>query len=136
MKKKICFVAEYMLCGGTEKSLLSLLPLLDRNKYDITLLLMKKKGDLLTELPEDIKVHEIPLPKELEEELLNSRKNALIQAFKKGEIIQVIKKLVAGFRMVISTNSDVGRRLWYYKSIKNKIQEYPEMFDVVIDYMG
>lgn len=66
MKKKICFVAEYMLCGGTEKSLLSLLPLLDRNKYDITLLLMKKKGDLLTELPEDIKVHEIPLPKELE----------------------------------------------------------------------
>ena len=38
--------------------------------------------------------------------------------------------------MVIDTKSDVGRRVWYYKSIKNKIQEYPEKFDIVIDYMG
>ena len=74
--KKICFVAEYMLCGGTEKSLLSLLPLLDRNKYDITLLLLKKKGDLIAELPEDIKVQEIPLPKEIEDELLYGRKKS------------------------------------------------------------
>lgn len=85
--KKICFVAEYMLCGGTEKSLLSLLPLLDRNKYDITLLLLKKKGDLIAELPEDIKVQEIPLPKEIEDELLYGRKKALIQTLKKASCI-------------------------------------------------
>lgn len=83
--EKICFVAEYMLCGGTEKSLLSLLPLLDRNKYDITLLLLKKKGDLIAELPADIKVQEIPLPKEIEDELSYGRKKALIQTFKKGK---------------------------------------------------
>ena len=134
--KKICFVAEYMLCGGTEKSLLSLLPLLDRNKYDITLLLLKKKGDLIAELPADIKVQEIPLPKEIEDELSYGRKKALIQTFKKGKIIQVFKKIIDGLRMLINTKSDVGRRVWYYKSIKNKIQKYPEKFDIVIDYMG
>ena len=54
MKKKICFVAEYMFCGGTEKSLISLLPFLDRAKYDITLLLLKKKGDFLSQLPDEM----------------------------------------------------------------------------------
>ena len=30
--KEICFVAEYMYCGGTEKSLLALLGMMDRKK--------------------------------------------------------------------------------------------------------
>lgn len=134
--RKICFVAEYMLCGGTEKSLLSLLPLLDRDKYDITLLLMKKRGDLLTELPEDIKVEEIPLPREIENELLNGRKNALIQEVRKGNFIKATERIIDGIKMVRDTTSDVGRRLWYYKSIKDRIKDYPEEFDIVIDYMG
>ena len=58
MKKKICIIVEYMYCGGTEKSLLSLLPFFNRDWYEITILLMKKKGDLLKELPNDIEICE------------------------------------------------------------------------------
>ena len=71
--KKICFIGECMLCGGTEKSLLSLLPYLDREKYEITLLLLKKNGDLMPFLPDDIEVGEIPLPKEEADDLLIGR---------------------------------------------------------------
>ena len=35
MKKKILFVIDSLVCGGAEKSLVSLLPLLNRNKYEL-----------------------------------------------------------------------------------------------------
>ena len=94
--------------------------------------MLKKKGDLIAELPEDIKVQEIPLPKEIEDELLYGRKKALIQTLKKGKIIQVFKKIIDGLRMLINTKSDVGRRVWYYKSIKNKI--YAQIFCSLFSY--
>lgn len=134
--KKICFVAEYMYCGGTEKSLLSLLRYLDREKYQITLLLMKKKGDLLPQLPDDITVREIPLPEDEAEDLLNGRGNALKEAVKSGHIIKAAGKALRGIRMALETRNGAEKRLWYYKSIEKKIPAYPEEFDVVIDYMG
>lgn len=136
MKKKICFVAEYMYCGGTERSLLSLLPFLSRDKYDITLLLMKIKGDLVEELPNDIKVFEIPLPEDEQEELLYGRKNALKNAIKRKNMLKAVKKAFRGFRMSLCTKDGCDRRLWYYKNIDKKVKTYPEEFDVVIDYMG
>lgn len=38
--KKILFVIESLKCGGAEKSLVSLLPLLDTSKYEIYLWIM------------------------------------------------------------------------------------------------
>lgn len=40
--KKICFVAEYMYCGGTEKSLLSL--------YDCACLFSKRNTDITSNI--------------------------------------------------------------------------------------
>ncbi len=136
MKKKICIVAEYMYCGGTEKSLLALLPFFDRDRYEITLLLLAKKGDLLQELPNDINVIEIPLPDDESDELLYGRKEALKKVIEKRNILQTCKKTIRGINMMLHTKDGCGRRLWYYKNIDNKIKKYPEKFDVVIDYMG
>ena len=134
--KKICFVAEYMYCGGTEKSLLSLLNYLDREKYDITILLMKKKGDLLPQLPNDVKVDEIPVPEDEVEDLLQGRSAALICAIKSGQFFKAVKKAYRGIKMSIQTHSGAEKRLWYYQSIEKKLKEYPGEFDAVIDYMG
>lgn len=134
--KKICFVAEYMYCGGVEKSLLSLLPFLDRKKYKITLLLLQKKGDFMSQLPPDIEVVEIPLPEDERDELLFGRGAALKKALKERRFIKAIGKALRATRMVFSKKSGCARRLWFYNNISSKIKPYPEQFDVVIDYMG
>lgn len=134
--EKICIVAECMYCGGTEKSLLSLLKFLDRKKYEITLLLLKKQGDLLIQLPADIKVEEIVLPESEVDELLMGRTNALKKAIKEGHLLKALSKAIRGGRMILSTKTDAERRIWYYQSIESKVSMYPEKFDLVIDYMG
>lgn len=55
MKKKVLFIIESLNCGGAEKSLVSLLPLLDRNKYDIYLWVMYPGGIFEKLVPNDIK---------------------------------------------------------------------------------
>lgn len=44
MKKKILFVIDSLRCGGAEKSLVSLLPLLNREKYEIHLWMLCRGG--------------------------------------------------------------------------------------------
>lgn len=57
-KKKILFVNDEMVMGGVARILCTLLKLIDRNKYDIDLLVLHKHGDLLREIPEDVNVIE------------------------------------------------------------------------------
>lgn len=54
MKKKVLFVIDSLGCGGAEKSLVSLLPLLDRQKFDISLLVFKRGGVFEHLVPKDI----------------------------------------------------------------------------------
>jgi glycosyltransferase involved in cell wall biosynthesis len=58
MKKKILFTAHNMDIGGIEKALLSLLQMLDYNKYDVTLILQQKRGIFLSEVPKQVKILE------------------------------------------------------------------------------
>jgi glycosyltransferase involved in cell wall biosynthesis len=58
MKKKILFTAYDLNVGGIEKALVNLLNYLDKDKYDITLILEHKEGPFLKEIPSDIKVEE------------------------------------------------------------------------------
>ena len=47
MKKKLLIVAHHLTIGGVQKSLISALPTLDYEKYDITLYLRKNRTTLL-----------------------------------------------------------------------------------------
>ena len=51
MKPKILFVMESLRIGGAEKSLVTLLGLLDYAQYDVDLLLFRREGDFLPYLP-------------------------------------------------------------------------------------
>ena len=42
MKKEVLFMMDSLTCGGAEKSLVSLLPLLDYDKVNVTLLLFAR----------------------------------------------------------------------------------------------
>lgn len=58
-KKKILFRNRSLEVGGSEKILLNILQNLNRNKFDITLVLNFKDGEFLNQLPNDIKVKSI-----------------------------------------------------------------------------
>lgn len=73
MKKKLLFTAHSLSLGGIEKALVNLLNTLDEEKYDITLVLERKEGIFLEELPKHVHVIEYQL---------NHSKNILIRKIK------------------------------------------------------
>jgi len=60
MRKSILFVIDSLNCGGAEKSLLSLLPLLNQEKYVISLWILHRGGILESLIPEGIQIIEHP----------------------------------------------------------------------------
>lgn len=54
MKKKILFVMESLRIGGAEKSLLTILSMIDYNKYDVDLFLFRTNGELMEFLPKEV----------------------------------------------------------------------------------
>ncbi|MCM1904505.1 hypothetical protein, partial [Blautia sp. MB18-30] len=57
--KKVLVLAKSMEMGGTEIALLNLLKLLVKEDIEIKLLLIEKKGVLLSEVPQKIQIEEI-----------------------------------------------------------------------------
>lgn len=66
MRKKILFVIDSLKCGGAEKSLASLLPLLNRDKYEIHLWMLHRGGEFESLLPEHIVIEPEPIYDSLE----------------------------------------------------------------------
>ncbi|WP_429059673.1 glycosyltransferase [Aeromonas veronii] len=63
MKKKVLFIMETLGGGGAEKVLIETLKRLDFSKYAITLLLLRREGVYLSQVPKNVKV-EFLLPTE------------------------------------------------------------------------
>lgn len=55
-KRRILICSNDLVLGGIEKSLITLLKNIDYNMYDVVLLLEQKKGILLNEVPNNVKV--------------------------------------------------------------------------------
>ncbi len=54
--KKVLFFIESLQCGGAEKSLISLLPLLDYSKMEVDLLLLKREGVFEQYVPKNVHI--------------------------------------------------------------------------------
>ena len=57
-KKNILFVNDEMVMGGVARILCTFLKLIDKDKYNIDLLVLHKHGELLKEIPSEINVIE------------------------------------------------------------------------------
>ena len=56
MKRRILFVIDSLVCGGAEKSLVSLLPLIDYDRYDVDLLMFARGGVFEKYVPDEVNV--------------------------------------------------------------------------------
>lgn len=131
MKKNLLFVIDSLHCAGAEKSLISLLSLIDYSKYNVDLQLFGYGGIL-----------EHLLPKEVN--LLNSLKYTQFteMSIKEG-LLYSIKNL--NFKMLMSrlkyskkirkekyTHSQLSRIFW--QSTSTSIENNPKTYDIAISY--
>ncbi|MDR1564269.1 MAG: glycosyltransferase [Oscillospiraceae bacterium] len=126
MKKHLLFVIDTLLCGGSEKSLLSLLSVLDYSKYEVDLQLFYRGGELEALLPSQVNILPLPLFCEYELRPLFSREALKHPLFALDRIKKaVISKL---FRDKIH-----GSQL-YWRSCKGVIPAASKAYDAAIAY--
>ncbi len=133
MKKDLLFVIDSLHCAGAEKSLISLLSLIDYSKYNVDLQLFGYGGILENILPKEVNLLE-PL-----------KYTQFTKMSFKDEILYSIKRL--NFRMLISRikyslnirknngkhkHSQLARIFW--QSVSKSIENNPKKYDIAISY--
>ncbi|MCQ9626455.1 glycosyltransferase [Cetobacterium somerae] len=131
MKKKLLFMLSTMEIGGVEKSFLSLVSKLSPEKYDITLLLLKKKGEFLELLPKHIKVKEVHWFSKIKPILMNSPHSILKKYLKEKRIIKSLN-FIGTYYLSKHTNN----RLFYLKEMMKDVSCEKEEYDLAIAYPG
>lgn len=125
MKKKILFTIDSLNIGGAEKSLVTLLNLLDYKKYDVDLQLFAYGGTFEQFLPKEVKVLEpINYSKFLSQDLFHqllSIRNFFARI--KYSILLRQKKL---------SHSDRAR--YYWNTIGKRIERSKVKYDIAIGY--
>ncbi|MBM7618267.1 glycosyltransferase involved in cell wall biosynthesis [Bacillus tianshenii] len=130
MKQKLLFVIDSLDCAGAEKSLVTLLSLLDYQKYQVDLLLFGYGGVLETLLPKEVNLLP-PLPytqfskKTLSKQLfqLNNQNLNMLRARMKYSLKLRLNKL---------TNPQKARVFW--ESASSVIEYNLKMYDIAISY--
>lgn len=122
--KKILFVSKSMDFGGVEKSLIALLKRIPQDKYNITVLLMRKEGGLLDEIPEWIEVNEIP----------NISKSTRLKFMELAKQMKFLDALKLVYNLLMSMKSKS-----IYKSYVRYAKILPplkERYDIAISYFN
>lgn len=131
MKKKILFMVSSMNIGGVEKSLLSLLSVMPKDKYDITVLTLEKKGGFLDYIPSYITVEEAAWFKEIKPIIMESPQRTIKKYLKENKVFKILTFIYSYYK---SKNTD--NRYIYYKNILKSIPENEDEYDVAIAYAG
>lgn len=131
MKKKILFMVSSMNIGGVEKSLLSLLSVMPKDKYDITVLTLEKKGGFLDYIPSYITVEETAWFKEIKPIIMESPQRTIKKYLKENKVFKIPTFIYSYYK---SKNTD--NRYIYYKNILKSIPENEGEYDVAIAYAG
>lgn len=131
MKKTILFVIDSLDCAGAEKSLISLLYLLDYSEYSVDLMLFAHGKMLENLVPKEVNVLK-PL------KYTNFARMDLKKAFISSFIKNDYKMLKARIKYSISirknnfNNAQKARIFW--ESISNVIEKNPKLYDIAISY--
>ena len=130
MRKKILFIIGILDTGGVSKSMLSLLNVIDKEKYEVSLLMMNTSGAFSDQIPTGVRV------------LSDSRLTALTSGFSGVKDLLSFRKgigfhpLLAFLSLIRFVFSFVDKSLAgvFLARISPKITD--ENFELIIDYNG
>ncbi len=122
--KKILFVMATLYNGGAEKSLVNLLNTLPKDKYEIDLMLFKKKGIFIDQIPDNVNL--IDAPKQLT--LLYSKLSPLNNFF--------LRKIVwTRIAQKHEANPEDMRGYRWHHFYNKVIPKITEKYDVAVSYI-
>jgi glycosyltransferase involved in cell wall biosynthesis len=131
MKKTILFVIDSLDCAGAEKSLVTLLSLLDYSKFSVDLMLFGHGGILEELVPKEVNILK-PLNYSLFANL--SYKEAVVQSIGKLDFKMLHSRLKysASLRLKRYTNPQKARIYW--QSVSKVIERSQNEYDYAISY--
>ncbi|MGM8212344.1 glycosyltransferase [Virgibacillus sp. W0430] len=131
MRKKVIFMLIDMNVGGTEKSLLNLVDNMPRDQYEITFLLLQRRGGFLKSIPDDVEVLYFKDFKKISPWLNYHPKKRVVELIKNKSILKAF--YVFFLHIVLRITKD--RRIFF----RNILRGYPAMekeYDIAIAYAG
>lgn len=131
MKKKILFVIDSLHCAGAEKSLTTLLSLLDYSKYDVDLQLFGYGGDLEKVLPKAVNLLE---PLSYTNFAAMSVKDSLIYSIKNMNIDMFISRIKYSMKIRKNDYSNAQKARVYWQSCSKCIYNSNKKYDIAISY--
>lgn len=124
MKKQLLFVIDSLTCGGAEKSLVTLLNLIDYSKFDVDLMMFKRGGAFESLVPEN--VHIILAPHYFEQ--LQLRKNRKLKDIYYRLKTSFLLRVNGLFKEKYHTEQIV------YQSLKSYLKNQEKEYDCAIAY--
>ena len=131
MKKTILFVIDSLHCAGAEKSLTTLLSLLDYSKYDVDLQLFGYGGALEELVPKEVNILK---PMEYIKFSSLSTKNAVIKSLKNMNFKMLSSRLKFSLAIRKNNYSNVQKARVYWQKVSNVIENSNKEYDIAISY--
>lgn len=132
MKKRLLFVMESMKSGGGERSLLSLLQLIDYEKYDVDLMLFEPSGLFFDMIPEQVNI--VSLGKDYEsfsKPLVESVKKFLLNLKPGMALNRLLYSRTVNLKNIPELERD--QRAWKY--LRRVFSKTDVQYDAAIGYL-
>lgn len=132
MPNKVLFVIYSMNIGGAQKSLISFLSVIDKKQYDIDLLVLDGKGELISSLPSYVNVIK---NREYTSLLSNDLKTVLRHFSIKGLFLRIVWFVLKNkYKKDSKTFYSFCQKKWKY-FMKKRISPFKKEYDYAIAYM-
>lgn len=129
--KKVLFMVINMNVGGTEKALLNMIEEMPEEEYQITILMLEKRGDFLKFIPERVQVEYLQGYQELKPLLQNPPLKKAWQFIKETKISKGLN--IAFFHIFSKLCKD---RTIFFHSIFRSVPVFKNEYDIAIAYAG
>ncbi|URT70212.1 glycosyltransferase [Cytobacillus firmus] len=131
MKKNLLFVIDSLDCAGAEKSLVTLLSLLDYSKYSVDLMLFGHGGVFEKLVPKEVNILR---PLEYTAFTKLNLKEAFFYSLRNFKFNLLVTRLNYSLRIRYQQyeNSQIARIFW--QSVSKVIESNPKIYDIAISY--
>ena len=131
MKKNLLFVIDSLDCAGAEKSLVTLLSLLDYSKYNVDLFLFGHGGILEKLVPKEVKILK---PLRYTEFSRLNLKDAIKYSLKNTDLHLLSSRVKYSMKIREKQYSNPQKARLYWQSVSNVIENNPKEYDIAISY--
>jgi glycosyltransferase involved in cell wall biosynthesis len=131
MKINLLFVIDSLHCAGAEKSLVTLLSLLDFSKYSVDLMLFGHGGVLEELVPTEVKILK---PLKYTEFAALDIKNAMKNSIKGFEFKMLFSRMKYSMGIRKKKYSNAQKARIYWESVSNVIEKNSKEYDIAISY--